>query len=343
MISGDHPATAASVARQIGLPTPDAILTGPELAALDDRALGERLRTVSVFARILPEQKLRIVCALKAAGEVVAMTGDGVNDAPALKAAGIGIAMGGRGTDVAREAAQLVLLDDDFASLVLAVRTGRRIYDNLQNALAYILAIHLPILALTVVPILIGWPLILMPIHIAFLHLVIDPACSVVFEAEPEEPDVMRRPPRAATARLFDRRLVTTCLALGSAVAATVLGAFAIAHRTGSSEPEARAITFTILLLANLALIATTRSRRSSIPARSPTRGPRNPAFAWVVAGSLAFLAAVLYAPPLRAMFRFELLHLDDLAICAAATVLSTAWFEAVKRRRARPMQAQTA
>jgi len=335
MISGDYPATARAVARQIGLDGETA-LTGPELAALDEQALHARIRTLSVFARILPEQKLRIVEALKAAGEVVAMTGDGVNDAPALKAASIGIAMGGHGTDVAREAAQLVLLDDDFASLVVAVRTGRRIYDNLQKALAYILAVHLPILGLTVVPILVGWPLVLMPIHIAFLHLVIDPACSVVFEAEPEEADVMQRPPRAQTARLFDRRLVATSLSLGVAVTAILLGAFAIAHGLGRSEALARTLTFTILILSSLALIASTRSRHASLPVRGLARGDGNPALAWVAGGTIVFLAATLYIAPLRALFRFDVLHFDDLAICIGATALGTAWFELVKLWRTR-------
>jgi len=334
MISGDYPATAQHVARQVGLDG-DAVLTGVELTALTDAALRDRVGAVSVFARIMPEQKLRIVQALQASGEIVAMTGDGVNDAPALKAAHIGIAMGGRGTDVAREASQLVLLDDDFASLVLAVRTGRRIYANLQKALAYILAVHLPILGLTVVPILAGWPLVLMPIHIAFLHLVIDPACSVVFEAEPEESDVMSRPPRAITARLFDRKLVVISLSLGLSVTSILLGAFAIAYYGSSSESEARAITFSILILANLALIFTGRSWN----APAARHGASNPALGWIAAGTLAFLAAALYVPALRTMFRFGVLHAGDLAICVAAAGVGTAWFElrkAIRAHRAR-------
>src|SRR5579871_1750143 len=184
------------------------MLTGTEISAMSAEELRSRARAATIFARVLPEQKLAIVEALKANGEVVAMTGDGVNDAPALKAANIGVAMGGRGTDVAREASTLVLLDDDFASLVQAVRSGRRIMDNLRKALAYILAVHLPIVGLTLVPIFFGWPLVLLPIHIAFLHLVIDPACSVVFEAQPEESDVMSRPPRDPGAPLFGRRVL---------------------------------------------------------------------------------------------------------------------------------------
>jgi len=334
MITGDFPTTARAIARQIGLDG-EAMLTGAELEALDDAALAARVSSVAVYARVVPEQKLRIVTALRAAGEVVAMTGDGVNDAPALKAADIGIAMGGRGTDVAREAAQLVLLDDDFASLELAVRTGRRIFDNLQKALSYIFAIHLPILGLTVVPILLGWPLVLLPIHVAFLHLVIDPACSIVFEAEPEEQDVMRRPPRSATARLFGRRLWLISLSLGLSVTVVLLGAYAIARHLGRGEAEARAMTFTILILANLGLILVNRSWERTV---ATTARARNPTLWWVIGGALVFLATTLYVAPLRALFHFDVLHGVDLAICAGAASLGLGWFELGKlRRRRRP------
>jgi Ca2+-transporting ATPase len=303
------------------------VISGGELAKLDDDALLARIRSIAVFARIMPEQKLRIVETLKRAGEIVAMTGDGVNDAPALKAAHIGIAMGGRGTDVAREASQLVLLDDDFASLVLAVRTGRRIYDNLQNALSYILAIHLPIVGLTVLPIVFGWPLVLLPIHIAFLHLVIDPACSVVFEAEPEDRAIMRRPPRALRERLFGRRVIVPSLAFGGSLTAILVGTFALAHDRGLGEYASRTITFATLIVASIALILATRSRRGG-----PTRGASNPTLRWVSGGAIAVLVAAIAIPALRSLFRFDPMDPGDLALSLAACTAVAVTFAAIRK-----------
>ena len=208
MITGDYPGTAQNIARQIGLAPHDQVITGPELDRMDDVELRRRIARVNIFARVVPEQKLRIVEAFKANGEIVAMTGDGVNDAPALKSAHIGIAMGERGTDVARESAALVLLDDDFSSIVAAVRLGRRIFDNIKKAIGYIFAIHVPIAGMSLIPVLFKWPLMLMPVHILFLELIIDPACSTIFEAEPEEANVMNRPPRNPKEPLFSRRTV---------------------------------------------------------------------------------------------------------------------------------------
>ncbi len=328
MITGDYPGTAQAIARRIDLRDPDNVITGPELEAMDDDTLRQRIAATNIFARVVPEQKLRLVNAFKARGEVVAMTGDGVNDAPALKAAHIGIAMGGRGTDVAREAAALVLLDDDFSSIVRAVRMGRRIFDNLRKAMSYVLAIHVPIAGMALLPVLFGWPLVLMPVHIVFLELIIDPASSIVFEAEPEEADVMRRPPRNPRTPLFTRATVSLNILLGASIFAIVLAVFLLSLKQGSPDAEARALAFTTLIVANLALILTDRSRTRTIIATLRTP---NAALWWIIAGAAAFLAAVLYIPFLRDLFGFMVLHPSDLLICLGAGVASIVWFEAVK------------
>jgi Ca2+-transporting ATPase len=334
MITGDHPRTASSIAKEIGLRAPDDVVTGAELDALSDAELPARLRAVNVFARVVPEQKLRLVQALQALGEVVAMTGDGVNDAPALKAADIGIAMGGRGTDVARESSGLVILDDDFSTIVQAIRLGRRVFDNLKNAMAFVLAIHVPIAGMTVVPVLVDLPLVLMPVHVAFLHLLIEPACSVVFEAEPEDANVMGRPPRDPKAPLFGGRLVGLSLLQGASVLVILLAVLLVTLSRGKGELEARSVTFVTLVVASLALIFVNRSWRLSIV--ETLRIP-NKALWWVVGSGVVFLALILYVPLLRDLFRFAPLHADDIALSAGAGVLGIAWFEVLKavRRRA--------
>jgi len=328
MITGDYPATAESIAREIGLDLGFGVLLGEELDALSDDALQLRVEHTNVFARVLPEQKLRLVRAFQSNGSIVAMTGDGVNDAPALKAAHIGIAMGARGTDVAREASALVLLDDDFGSLVSAVRTGRRILDNLKKALAFVLAVHVPIVGLTIAPIALGWPLVLMPIHVAFLHMVIDPACSLVFEAETSEPDIMKRPPRDPDEPLFGRRVLGFSLVQGAMVLAVTLAVFAFARHRGETEAHARALTFTTLVVANLGLIFTNRSWSRTIVGQVRTPNP----WLWrVTSGTLVFLAVVVYVGPVARLFRFSPLHAIDFVACGVAGMLSIAWFEAIK------------
>ena len=329
MITGDYPETAQTIARQIGLLQMGAILTGAELDQMSDADLQQRIQSTNIFARAVPEQKLRLVNALKAKGEVVAMTGDGVNDAPALKSAQIGIAMGQHGTDVARESAALVLLDDDFSSIVQAVKLGRRIFDNLRKAMAYLVAVHIPIAGMSLIPVLFKLPLVLLPIHIAFLHLIIDPACSIVLEAEPAEPNVMKRPPRKPKEPLFGRKTIRLALLQGLGSLAIVLVTFGIAVYRKQGELDARALTFTTLMLANLGLILSERSssRLSLKVLRSP-----NAALWWVVGGGLVFLALVLYVPFLRQLFSFSFLHPIDLAICLAGGAISLLWFELLKQ-----------
>jgi P-type Ca2+ transporter type 2C len=333
MITGDYPVTAQSIARQIGLANPEEVLTGFELDQMTEAELTDRAVSVNLFARVVPEQKLRLVKTLKEAGEIVAMTGDGVNDAPALKAAHIGVAMGGRGTDVAREASSLVLLDDDFSSIVLAVRMGRRIFDNLKKAMAYIFAIHVPIAGLSLMPALFGWPLLLMPVHIVFLELIIDPACSTAFEAEPEEADVMRRPPRNPAKPLFDRQMVGLGVLQGVSALVVVLVVFAIATARNLGEGTVRALTFSTLIMANLALIWTNRSWSRTI---LETLRFRNLALWWVTGGALIFLGLVVYLPPLQKLFRFAPPGGSDVIIAGSAAIASVLWFELLKLRSKR-------
>jgi Ca2+-transporting ATPase len=332
MITGDYAGTARHVAEKIGLGTDADVLTGVELERLDDAALRQRVRQTNIYARVAPEQKLRLVNALKANGEIVAMTGDGVNDAPALKSAHIGIAMGARGTDVAREAADLVLLDDDFASIVAAVRHGRRVADNLHKAFSYILAVHVPIAGLSLLPILFGWPLILTPVHIAFLQLIIDPTSSIVLEAEHPDPDAMRRPPRPRGEPLFTRRAFLVSALQGGGVLLVMLAVTALTLYRDLGEFEVRALTFTALVVANLALVLTNRSWSRSAVAM--LRVP-NPALWWVIGGTVIGMAAVLYVPALQALFRFSQLHIADIVFCIAAGLIGVAWFEWFKRRLA--------
>ncbi|MBK9030962.1 MAG: cation-translocating P-type ATPase [Myxococcales bacterium] len=334
MITGDYPATAQSIARHAGLTACETVLTGADLDGMADDELARRVAHVQIFARVVPEQKLRIVNALKANDEVVAMTGDGVNDAAALKAAHIGIAMGGRGTDVAREAASLVLLDDDFSSIVAAVKLGRRIYDNIKKAIVFIVAVHVPIAGLSMLPVFFAdWPLLILPVHIAFLQLIIDPACTLIFEAEQAEADVMRRPPRERDVGLFSRETLGIALLQGFSVLAVCLGAFLLARRDHADD-AARALTFVTLVVALVVVILVNRSWVRSAVAMF--RVP-NPAVRWVLLGAISFLGVAILVPVARRFFHFAPLHLTDLLLSLGAGLVCVLWFEVVKQvRRAR-------
>lgn len=328
MITGDYPDTARAIAEQAGLDA-GGIVTGAELNRMSDAELATCVRSATVFARTMPEQKLRIVQALKANGEIVAMTGDGVNDAPSLKAAHIGVAMGGRGTDVAREAASLVLLEDDFSAIVAAMRLGRRIHDNLRKAMAYILAIHVPIAGLALIPLLGGLPLIFWPLHIAYLELVIDPMCSIVFEAETEEPDIMTRPPRPPDQALIGARDVAWALTQGGLVLALVAGLFVLALRQGFPERDARALAFATLVVANLGLVLVNRCQGASLLMAFRRR---NRALWSVTAATGAILTLAIALPPARDLFHFGPLHPDDIAIAVGGGVIVLLLLESLKR-----------
>jgi Ca2+-transporting ATPase len=335
MITGDYPETARAIARQAGIDGSE-LITGAELGELNDTILARRVAATTIFARITPQQKLRIVAALRANGEVVAMTGDGVNDAPALKAAHIGIAMGGRGTDVAREAASLVLLDDDFGSIVRAVRLGRRIYDNLCKAMGYILAIHAPIAGLALLPVLLELPLILTPMLIAFLELIIDPSCSLVFEAEPEEEDLMRRPPRDPRSALLSPALMGWSAVQGTLALLAAAAVFLIAAWRGMPETELRALAFVTLLGVNMTLILV---NRSFSPLLRSALGRRNPWLWWVLGTAVGVLTAILAWPPVRRFFHLGPLHVDDLALCAGVALGLLLVLETLKRIWARRLK----
>jgi Ca2+-transporting ATPase len=335
MLTGDHPETARHIAAQAGLSARDAVALGIDVAALDPAALRETARSVDVFARVRPEHKLRLVEALKAEGAVVAMTGDGVNDAPALLSAHVGVAMGARGTDVAREAASIVLLDDDFASIVRAVRMGRTIYDNIRRAARYIIAVHIPITGLALLPLLLDAPLILLPLHVVFLEMIVDPACSFVFEREPPDPDGMRRPPRAPDARLIDMRTFAGSVARGLIAFAAVLAVYFAAGQAALPSDVQGALAFAALVSANLGLIVL---HRSGPHLWAALRRP-NPAFSWVAALTLGLLAAIVLLPAPSAWFRFAppppLAFAGALLLPWLALAAADALFRRVERRTA--------
>ncbi|WP_435257333.1 cation-translocating P-type ATPase [Thioclava sp. FR2] len=311
MITGDYPLTALAIAREAGL-AGNAPISGQELNALDDASLRKRLLECDVFARIMPEQKLRIVNALKSENHVVAMTGDGVNDAPSLKSAHIGIAMGGRGTDVAREASAIVLLDDDFGSILQAIKLGRRIYDNLQKAVSFIFAVHVPIAGLAIMPLLFGFPIILGPIHIAFLELVIDPVCTLVFEAEDEEDDIMKRPPRDPDERLFSGQLLGWSLTQGIASFITVAAVLFYGAHIGMTEDVLRGLTFISLIAVIVALIFVNRSFKASL--WTAIRRPK-PALLIVLTAVAILLVLILTWPAAQDIFRFGPLPTEWLGV----------------------------
>jgi Ca2+-transporting ATPase len=327
MITGDYAATARSIATQAGIAEGD-VITGTDLAALDDAALAERLKTVTVFARIMPEQKLRIVQAFKAGGEIVAMTGDGVNDAPSLKAAHIGIAMGKRGTDVAREASAMVLLEDDFGSIVQSVRLGRRIYDNIRKAMAFIFAVHVPIAGLALLPLLFGMPILFGPIHIALLEMVIDPVCALVFEAEREEDDSMQRPPRDPAEALFSLPMVAWSVFQGGLAFAMLATVFLVESGSGMPAAEVRALIFFALVAEIVALILVNRSFSASL---GEALLRHNAALRYVGVAIVGVTALILFLPAAQTLLKFGAIAWIDMVLAVGLGLALLLLLEACK------------
>ncbi|MCM8788695.1 MAG: cation-translocating P-type ATPase [Candidatus Omnitrophica bacterium] len=328
MITGDYPETARSIAKKIGLVPCEKIITGQQISELDDLELSRIIKNVNVFARIMPEQKLRIVNILKKMGEIVAMTGDGVNDAPALKAAHIGIAMGEKGTDVARESSDIVLLDDDFSSIVRGIKTGRAIFDNLKKAISYVISVHIPIIGMSIFPVLMGLPLVLGPVHIVFLEMIIDPVCSIVFEAELPEQDIMKRPPRKIEERLLDRRTFFLSFLQGLAVLIVVLIVFMYALASGHDETRSRAITYITLIVASICLILTNRSKTRFAFSKANFK---NRSLIFVITGTIGVLVLINATTFFRILFNFGSVDLHDVLICFMSGIASILWFEGLK------------
>ena len=316
MLTGDHPATAREIARQVGLSQEINVILGDEIEILSDDILTQRLKNTTVCARMKPEQKLRLVQILQDAGEVVAMTGDGVNDAPALKASNVGIAMGQRGTDVAREASSLVLLNDSFASITDAIAQGRRIYDNITKATRFAFAVHLPIIILTLLPALLQWPILLLPAHIVLLQLLIDPACSIVFESEPAADNIMKRPPRPIDENPFSMKNVGYALVQGGGIAFVLMAGDAFLQHLAWSDANIRMSLFIAFVLTLFFLILANR-RLTSATETNAKEG--NPWMAYMLGGVTLILTTVIFIPLLREIMQFSAF---DISIALASLAL---------------------
>lgn len=333
MITGDYPVTAKAIAEAAGFDTSGGVMTGEDVASCSDEELAERLKAVNVFARMVPEQKLRIIRSLQTAGHVVAMTGDGVNDAPALRAADIGIAMGMRGTDVARESAGLILTDDNFNSIVGGIAIGRGIFNNLRKAMAYVVAVHLPLLGMTLLPLFVPvWPLVLVPILIAMLELIIDPACSVVFAAEELDPKLMRRNPRKISEPIFHRKTLLISITQGLLAFASVAGAYFWAIATSLPETSVRSITFVTLVLSNVLLILVNRSWTLSLWQTIRTR--KNASLKWLFLGTTLLISLATFLPPIREALSLGAIGLVDMVVAVTLAIAGVAWFEIFKVAR---------
>ncbi|QDK78563.1 cation-translocating P-type ATPase [Spirosoma sp. KCTC 42546] len=330
MITGDFPETAQAIARQVGLPGADTLVTGQEVMAMDEPTLRQRAEKTAVFARMFPEAKLRVVEALKKNGEVVAMTGDGVNDGPALKAAHIGVAMGKRGTEVARQAASLVLVDDDLSNMVDAIAQGRRIYQNLKKAISYIVSIHIPIILTVAVPLLANWKWenLFSPIHIIFLELVMGPTCSIAFENEPAEAGQMQQLPRRMTDTFLAGPELGRSIAQGLGIALAVLGVYYVAMQQGESISVVRTLAFSTLVLCNILLTLVNRSFTQSVFRTIHVSNW----MLWLMLGlTFGLLLATLFFLPAQRLFGFTTVSASAFGWCTLASLVGVGWIEGYK------------
>jgi Ca2+-transporting ATPase len=335
IITGDNSETTEAIAKQIGFKGYDKSITGDELMKLTEQELGKRVEETQLFTRMFPEAKLRIINALKNKGEIVAMTGDGVNDGPALKAAHIGIAMGKKGTEIAKQAASLILLEDDLSKMVDAIAMGRKIYTNLKKAIQYIISIHIPIILTVFIPLALGWlyPNIFLPVHIIFLELIMGPTCSIIYENEPMEANAMNQKPRPFTSTFFKGRELIASIIQGLVITMGTLGIYQYGVYLGLNEASTRTLVFTNLIIANIFLMLVNRSFYYSV---LTTLRYKNNLVLLMIVITVALTSALLFIQPLSAFFDFELITVGQLAISVGAGFIATVWFEVVKwvRRR---------
>ena len=337
IITGDNAATTKAIARQVGFREYDRSITGDELMALPEEELKSRVMSTAIFTRMFPEAKLKIINALKSNNQIVAMTGDGVNDGPALKAAHIGIAMGKKGTEIAKQAASLILLEDDLSKMIDAVAMGRKIYTNLKKAIQYIISIHIPIILTVLIPLALGWlyPNIFSPVHIIFLEIIMGPTCSIIYENEPMEKNTMRQPPKALTTTFFNWKELSTSILQGLVIAAGTLLMYQYAVHSGYNEALTRTMVFTVLITANIFLTLINRSFYYSI---FTTLKYKNNLVALIIGITVVMVAFILYVPLITRFFGFERMDSFQLMITVCAGFVSVIWFELFKwSKRGKP------
>lgn len=330
IITGDNAATTKTIANKIGFRGSEKQISGEELMLLSDQDLKERVAETALFTRMFPEAKLKIINALKSNNEIVAMTGDGVNDGPALKAAHIGIAMGKKGTEIAKEAASLILINDDLAKMVDAVAIGRKIYTNLKKAIQYIISIHIPIVLTVFIPLVLGWiyPNIFTPVHVIFLELIMGPTCSIIYENEPIEKNSMSQLPRPFTSTFFSWRELATSVVQGLAITMGTLYIYQYAVRNGFDLNTTRTMVFCCLVFANIFLTLENRSFYFSI---FTTIRYKNNLVLWMIVITLLLLLSLIYIPPFAHFFDFESINLNLIGICFVVGSVSVLWFEIMK------------